>query len=136
MSETALEAAGRQQELLARRSGPAPSPTFSVRAAWMLRGDIHPPSRGSGTLSVTPDALAFIARHGGTEVVHLDRRVTLAIGLLCPPWASAVLLLHDRTTHARVGTSALSLRRLRRALRDNGFAVDTVVSWHAPPIQA
>ena len=136
MSETALEAAGRQQELLARRSGPEPAPTFSVRAAWMAGGDIHPPSRGSGTLSVTPGVLAFGARHGGTEVVHLDPQVPLAIGLLSPPWSSVVLLLRDRTTCARVSVSVLALRRLRRALRDNGLAVDTVLSWHVPPVQS
>jgi hypothetical protein len=135
MSETALEAAARQQEHGLQRGGPTAAPRFAVSAAWMAGGDIRPPSRGRGTLSVSPDALVFAAS-GGTQVVHLERRVTVATGLLCPPWSNTFLLLRDKTVFARVGASALSRRRLRRALREIGVAVDTALSWHAPPIQS
>jgi len=101
----------------------------SVTATWSARDGSWNRPLGKGELTVM-DTIAFrpSARAHGvpSEIVYLQRAVTMFEAPRLLPWAKTVMLLSNKDTCLRVEASGASRRKLAKALHRNGVSISTV----------
>jgi hypothetical protein len=108
--------------------------SFAVTAS-QNQGEGSGLKHGRGELQISPDAIAFVPFNPSDEIgelAHGVRSLMLTKVRLARPSSNTFLMLGAPGCGLRISVSALTRRKLRRALQDCAVSVQEGTVWRAP----